>query len=77
MWYPKLKVPEILDDYYCDDCKSWFDYPVIHQWEEPRGEFWGIPCSEPMCERLCPNCGSEEIYEADELEVEEEDEDEE
>jgi predicted RNA-binding Zn-ribbon protein involved in translation (DUF1610 family) len=68
--YQKIKVKEIKDKYYCAECKSWFEFPVVHQWKEPRGEYWGIPCDEEMCEWLCPVCGSDEILKASELEVE-------
>ena len=73
-----IKVPTRVDDWYCDRCKSWFDSPYVHEWDEPRGEYWGIPCSEHMYEKLCPKCKSADIYEADDLYIidEEEEEDE-
>ena len=47
----------------CRDCGCEFD--EFAHWEEPRGEFWGIPCSEPMCG--CPDCRSSEIDEIEEV----------
>lgn len=47
----------------CYDCKEKFDYPEIREWDEPRGEFWGAPCSEHMVEWHCPVCGSEDVEE--------------
>lgn len=42
--------------------------------EEPRGEYWGIPCSETMTYIYCPECGAEEEWfeDAEDLEDEEE-----
>lgn len=45
---------------------------VIEKWEESRGEFWGIPCTETMYEVHCPYCDSEDV---EENYVEEEDDD--
>lgn len=45
----------------CEDC-GWTGEPEeLKRVEEPRGEFWGIPCSETMY--YCPNCGSDFITE--------------
>lgn len=49
--------------WYCEDCKEWFDEPNIIEWDEPRGEFWGMPCSEHMAECHCPHCNSEYVKE--------------
>lgn len=67
--FTKIRVKEIEDKCYCAECKSWFSHPIVHQWEEPRGEYWGIPCTETMCEYLCPVCRSNEVFKAKELEV--------
>lgn len=38
--------------YICLECGCEFDVPA--RWEESRGEFWGVPCSETMYG--CPDC---------------------
>ena len=38
--------------YKCVKCGTVFEHPET--WEEDRGEFWGIPCSETVSG--CPNC---------------------
>lgn len=38
--------------YKCLDCGAIFDKPA--QWEEDRGEFWGVPCTETCYG--CPVC---------------------
>lgn len=45
----------------CHSCGEVVDYPDIREWDEPRGEFWGMPCSEHMIEWYCPVCGSDDI----------------
>ena len=49
--------------WYCCDCETWFDEPNVIEYDESRGEYWGIPCSEHMVECHCPNCDSEDIEE--------------
>ena len=39
----------------CYDCGHTFEEPKPVQ--EPRGEFWGMPCTETMY--YCPYCGSD------------------
>ena len=70
-------VTEKLGKYYCEDCEQWFDSPDVVEYDEPRGEFWGAPCSEHMVEWHCPYCGEEGIIDADDIILDDEDEDEE
>jgi len=60
--------------YLCTRCKEVWDESEleIHTWEESRGEFWGMPCTETMSEQCCPRCGY-----SDYLEVHYDDEEEE
>lgn len=69
-----IKVKSIEGKYYCLECGQWTDDVEVNEWDENRGEFWGMPCTEHMVEWLCPNCGSDGIIEADEVCVEEEEE---
>lgn len=48
--------------YKCVDCGTVFDEDEIAVWEESRGEFWGVSCSETMTG--CPTCkeGYEEAF---------------
>lgn len=62
--------------YYCANCDTWLDELNIVEWDEPRGEYWGIPCSEHMSEWRCPYCDSEDIYESRDIVEPEEEEDE-
>lgn len=62
-----IKVPTRVDNCYCADCQNWFDAPEVVEYDEPRGEYWGMPCSEHMIEWHCPCCDSEAIFKADEL----------
>ena len=56
--------------YVCIECGKTFDESEIAVWEESRGEFWGVPCSETM--NGCPYChGDYEEYREDEDEDEE------
>lgn len=61
--------------YRCMECGKIFDQDELARWEESRGEFWGMPCTETMIG--CPAChsGDYEEYdpEADEDEVGEDD----
>ena len=43
----------------CADCGWIGTSEELRRVEEPRGEFWGIPCSETMY--YCPACGSDYI----------------
>ena len=53
----------------CGDC-GWIGYSdELKRVEEPRGEYWGVPCSETMY--YCPCCGSDYLKD-----YKEEDEDE-
>ena len=70
----RIKVPTRVDRYYCEDCQSWFHTPHIVEYDESRGEFWGMPCSEHMVEWHCPNCDSESIFEANQLYIIDEEE---
>lgn len=38
--------------YVCLDCGREFDTPA--HWEESRGEYWGVPCTETVYG--CPFC---------------------
>lgn len=53
----------------CLDCGKEFDYPKIV--EEPRGEFWGMPCTESVA--YCPFCGGDFDYAENVKELERED----
>jgi transposase-like protein len=50
----------------CKDCERTFDESEIATWEESRGEFWGMPCTETMSG--CPFCHSGDIEEYQESE---------
>ena len=59
--------------WYCPVCKKYYedgeiDYIGV---DEPRGEYWGVPCTERIWYPVCPDCG-ETVYE--ELEPEDEEE---
>lgn len=47
--------------YICFNCGKVFDEEESGTRYESRGEFWGMPCSEPMM--CCPYCGSDEFDE--------------
>jgi hypothetical protein len=52
--------------YFCQKCHSftaWSDLQSKH-YREPRGECWGVPSYEDIYIDICPECGSEDIYEA-------------
>jgi len=54
----------------CNDCGKVFSENdvVVKEWDEPRGEYWGMPCSEHMVEWHCPFCNSDDVddyYEED------------
>lgn len=53
--------------YRCDDCGAVFDEPK--EWQEIRGEFWGVPCYESISG--CPYCAGENYYYYDEESEEE------
>lgn len=38
----------------CLECGKVFDEDDIEYWEESRGEYWGMPCTEKMSG--CPRC---------------------
>ncbi len=78
MSYFHVKGSEIEGQYYCPDCERWLDEVDIEEVDEPRGEYWGVPCTEHMVYRYCPICGSEDIIDAEDiiLDNEEEEEDE-
>lgn len=50
--------------YKCCECETIFETPET--WEEDRGEFWGVRCSETVCG--CPHCRAdyEEVFECEE-----------
>ena len=50
--------------YKCVECGAIFEEPAT--WEEDRGEFWGVSCSETMSG--CPECHGdyEEAFECKE-----------
>ena len=56
--------------YKCRECGEIFDEPK--RVEEPRGEFWGVPCSETCY--YCPCCESSDFDEASIVEAEEQEE---
>lgn len=47
----------------CYDCGAVFEDSevVVEEWDEPRGEYWGMPCTEHMVEWRCPFCNSDEV----------------
>lgn len=47
--------------YRCNDCGH--EFSRLKAIEEPRGEYWGVPCSETLY--VCPNCGGDDIDEID------------
>ena len=57
--------------YHCN-CICDEDELAYEEWDEPRGEYWGMPCTEHMTEIRCPSCGSDDIDEYEEEEDEEE-----
>ncbi len=59
--------------YKCYDCGAVFEQPIIKEWDESRGEFWGMPCCEHMVEWHCPCCDSDDIDEYNEEDEEDED----
>ena len=63
--------------YYCPDCETWHDEIIVNEWDEPRGEFWGSPCTEHIIEWLCPDCGGEGVVEASEVFIVDDEEEEE
>ena len=40
--------------YKCIECDTVFEEGEEAEWEESRGEFWGVPCFEKMTG--CPKC---------------------
>ena len=66
---------ESSEHYFCEDCQMWFKHPHVIEYDEPRGEYWGIPCSEHMVEWHCPVCDGESIYHEENVMIEDEDED--
>lgn len=71
--YIHVKGKEYEGKYYCEDCQQWFDDPDVVEFDEPRGEYWGIPCTEHMIEWHCPYCNSEAIYEKRDVILDDED----
>ncbi len=51
----------------CNDCGKVFEDDELATWEESRGEFWGMPCTETMTG--CPFCHGdvEEYKESEEI----------
>lgn len=43
----------------CNDCGATFDECDVAEWNENRGEFWGMPAYERMTG--CPECHSTDI----------------
>ena len=58
--------------YKCNDCGRLFEVP--DSYEESRGEFWGVPCTETMY--MCPYCERDDFEEYEEEEDDEDEEDE-
>jgi len=54
-----------------------FDVPVTEEVDEPRGEYWGMACTERVFYQYCPECGSADIEEAKHIELFVDDEEEE
>lgn len=52
----------------CENCGAELDEDELRAVEEPRGEFWGIPCSETIY--VCPICGNDDLREIEEDEDE-------
>ena len=38
----------------CLECGKVFEDDEVAHWEEDRGEFWGVPCTETVSG--CPHC---------------------
>ena len=53
----------------CEDCGCKFDEPDVIS--EPRGEFWGAPCSEDI--DVCPKCHSDYIHKIKGVDINEDD----
>jgi hypothetical protein len=45
---------KIMSKFICLECGHVFDEEDIATWEENRGEYWGVMCSETVSG--CPNC---------------------
>lgn len=45
--------------YCCLECGHIFDENDIATWQEDRGEYWGVPCSESVSG--CPQCGGDYV----------------
>lgn len=43
----------------CLECEHIFNENEVATWEEDRGEFWGVSCSESMSG--CPKCGGDYV----------------
>ena len=54
--------------YKCEECGNVFDEPKMVQ--ECVGEFWGTPAYETWA--VCPDCGSDEIEDYEDNEIDEE-----
>lgn len=77
MGYVHIKEKEKLGKWYCLNCKRWLDDVIWEEVDEDRGEFWGVPCTEHCIYVYCPYCKDESVIEADEIILDdEEDEDE-
>lgn len=52
--------------YKCCECGAIFEEGEEARWEEDRGEFWGVRCSETVSG--CPECHGdyEEVFECEE-----------
>lgn len=49
--------------YRCDNCGAELEEDEVKAIEDPRGEFWGMPCSETIY--VCPVCGTDALEEED------------
>lgn len=59
-----------MQKYKCGDCGAIIDETEIASWDEPRGEFWGMPCSERLSG--CPYCFGLDLEEYEEKDDDEE-----
>jgi hypothetical protein len=49
--------------YRCANCGAELEEDEVKTIEDPRGEFWGMPCSETIY--VCPVCGTDALEEED------------
>lgn len=70
-----IKAKRKLGNWYCFNCQEWFDEPIWEEVDEPRGEFWGVPCTEHCVYVYCPICKEQDVEEAKYLILDDEEDD--